>query len=81
MRAATIYRFTPPKGRVSYFKSLPNVIRARREKGGTIDIMQADVSLFRALWLRITGADYRLPADYRVLAPNVAPPTTTQEGL
>ena len=67
MRPRTMYRLTPSIGRVSYFESLPNAVRRRQEKGGTIDTMVRNVSPVRSLWLRITGSDYLVPADYRVL--------------
>jgi len=67
MRPKTMYRFTPIQGRVSYFESLPNAARRRQAKGGRIDTMVCNISLLRSLWMRITGADYRLPEDYKVL--------------
>jgi len=67
MRPRTMYRFTPIQGRVSYFESLPNAVRARRERGGELDTLQCRVGLLRSWWLEIAGRDCRLPEDYTVL--------------
>ena len=67
MRPRLMYRLAPAIGRVSYFESLTNAVRRRQVMGGNIDTLERNVNPVRALWLRITGSDYKVPADYRVL--------------